>query len=270
MSTRRLTFPLVTRAATGDDTYSVTITTSGQDRMGDVVEPMGCRPDNWLKAGAPILYAHRHDELPIGRGLSLSPTANGIRMSFQFLKDDEFAQRAKNAWRQQALGAASIAFVPVEFSTLPGGRGMRVEEWDLIEVSLTATPANAECVRVLESLGLPVDDADDEVVLVLEDDDPADDIVTVSRSGLEAEIRRGVGRAVAPLVERLRALQHRQWDDNDVALILVDSPDDVVEVAGEDLAALPAGIAASCRQVVAPVVADATRRAVNALRGRVD
>ncbi len=170
MTTRHLTYPL-TRRETGDDgVHAVTITTSGVDRMDDIVVAGGARTANWEAAGRPILYAHRHDELPIGRGVGLTPRGDGIRMTFRFLEGDEFALRCQNAWRQGALGAASIGFVPVRTSPLPSGQGLRIDEWDLLEVSLTATPANPECVRTLKSLGLPTaaEGPDDEIIVLRE------------------------------------------------------------------------------------------------------
>ena len=171
MTIRHLTFPLLTTRAAGDGTHRTTITTRAPDRMGDVLEPKGARTANWERAGRPINFAHRHDELPIGRGLSLIPTADGIDMTFRFLDGDEFAERAENAWRQGALAGASVGLLPLKVSPLPSGRGLHIEEWELLEVSLTATPANPDCVATLKSLGLPVADAE-EIVLAL--DEPAD------------------------------------------------------------------------------------------------
>jgi len=210
MTKQQLTFPITARTtADGGSTYTVTVTTNDTDRMGDVVVPGGAQTSAWSAAGAPVLYGHSRNELPIGRGLRLVPTSNGIRMDFQFLQGDEFAQRCENAWRQGALGAASIGFVPLSTSPLGNG-GLLISEWDLLEVSLTPTPANPAAVRTLKALGLPV--ADDEVALVLRedrdvvlfvDDEPDNDIVCdVDRVELAALVQSTLRVEIAAMLQR--------------------------------------------------------------------
>lgn len=278
MTTRHLTFPLTTRAAKSGE-YAVTITTNDRDRMGDVLEPSGAQTANYQRAGMPLLLAHRHDQLPIGRGVSLRPTANGIDMTFRFLANDEVAQRAENAWRQGALAGASVGLLPLASEPLGKGRGLHILKWDLLEVSLTATPANPSCVATLKALGLPV--SGDEIVLPLvveralpESQDAtwpqavvtARQLLTDFLASLGDEAKQPTYTALHDVVERLTAWLERRTDGKAArgsGLVHV-NPNDVRAVVAEQLgAALRAG-------QIGDVLRTELKRAINAARGRLD
>ena len=83
--------------------------------------------DNYLKNPV-VMWAHDavgrspSGGLPIGRTTRLSKTRDGrIVADFEFLADDAFAQRVKNAWDQGFLRAASISWIPLE--SVPAGSG---------------------------------------------------------------------------------------------------------------------------------------------------
>ena len=85
--------------------------------------------------------------LPIGRTLDLTKKPNGdIVADFEFLSDDPFAQRVKNAWDQGFLKAASISWVPLESVPVEGGR-WRDTRADLLEWSIVSVPADPDALR---------------------------------------------------------------------------------------------------------------------------
>lgn len=85
--------------------------------------------------------------LPIGRTLSLTSTPGGqVVAEFEFLSDDPFAQRVKNAWDKGFLRAASVSWLPLETAPAPGG-GWRDTRADLLEWSIVSVPADPDTVR---------------------------------------------------------------------------------------------------------------------------
>ena len=65
---------------------------------------------------------------------------------FEFLSDDPFAQRVKNAWDKGFLRAASVNWIPVESAPGEGGR-WRDTRSDLLEWSIVAVPADPDALR---------------------------------------------------------------------------------------------------------------------------
>lgn len=85
--------------------------------------------------------------LPIGRTLGLSKGAGGRLMAeFEFLAQDPFAQRVKNAWDKGFLRAASVSWVPVESESDESGRRRDVTS-ELVEWSLVPVPADPDALR---------------------------------------------------------------------------------------------------------------------------
>lgn len=153
MSTAPLTKYLYATATLEDSASSdpvITISTIGADRVGDRVIPEGGQFANYLKN--PVLcWAHDHGAIPIGTvtALSVEP-GRGIKASWRWLEGDVFADRVKNAWDQGIVRASSIGFQPLTMA--PNQRGMDIEQWELLELSLCAIPMNPETVRCLKSL----------------------------------------------------------------------------------------------------------------------
>ena len=86
--------------------------------------------------------------LPIGRTLKLTKTSSGrVVADFEFLIEDSFAQRVKNAWDKGFLQAASISWVPVEGEPVDGGR-WRDTRSELLEWSIVAVPADPDALKV--------------------------------------------------------------------------------------------------------------------------
>ena len=135
----------------GEDLYSVTIFANELSRDGMSVDLDGMDFSNYEKNPV-VLYAHDHvgrtesGGLPIGRTMRLARTGNGhIRADFEFLAEDSFAERVRNAWERGFLRGASIGWRPVE--TRPFGRGARAVRSELLEWSIVAVPADPDALR---------------------------------------------------------------------------------------------------------------------------
>jgi hypothetical protein len=137
---------------------SIVITSNALDYQGDIVEPDGLDASNYLRAGGPVLLFHDSQSLPVGTCTSLTRVGGKIRATWKWLTGDARADAARNAFQQGALGGASIGFSPKEpyaetMEMLADGGVRWLKTW-LHEFSLTTTPANAECVKILKGLGL--------------------------------------------------------------------------------------------------------------------
>jgi hypothetical protein len=69
---------------------------------------------------------------------------------FEFLAEDPFAQRVKNAWDKGFLRAASISWLPMESAPAKSGR-WRDTKSELLEWSLVAVPADPDALREAHS-----------------------------------------------------------------------------------------------------------------------
>ena len=146
-------FMLMTRGTPSGADASITITTPAEDRMGDVVVPEGGDFSDYNKNPV-MLFAHDHYSIPIGRTVRLRVVpGEGIRADFNWLKDDPFADRVRNAFEQNVLNAASIGFLPTKWEPY-GKDGFRFTSWKLLEWSIVPVPANPEAVRTLKAFGL--------------------------------------------------------------------------------------------------------------------
>jgi HK97 family phage prohead protease len=124
-----------------------------EDRDHDRVNPRGADLSAFSRNG-PLLWAHRHSDLPIGRVTAVWVDANdNLRAKWRWLENDEFASRVRNAWDQNVVNAASIGFLPVTKSVNSFG-GFDYHTWQLLEISLCSVPSNPAAVRTLKSLGL--------------------------------------------------------------------------------------------------------------------
>jgi len=152
-------FPITERGVSADGVASVMITTGDVDREGDRIQAEGMSTEHYLRAGGPVFWAHDVKAIPVGktRALTLLP-GRGIRASFTWLEGDDFSARVKNAWDQGILGAASVGFRVLE-SVPNGAGGYDILRSELIEWSITGTPANPFATRTLKALGLVRGDA---------------------------------------------------------------------------------------------------------------
>ena len=65
---------------------------------------------------------------------------------FEFLEDDPFAQRIRNAWDKGFLRAASISWLPIESMPAKSG-GARDVRAELLEWSIVSVPSDPDALR---------------------------------------------------------------------------------------------------------------------------
>ena len=129
-------------------------------RQPPEIDLAGISTENYFKNPV-VMWAHDvtgrspSGGLPIGRTLALDwKSGRGLVADFEFLSDDPFAQRVRNAWDKGFLRAASISWIPLESRPSEDG-GRRDTRADLLEWSIVSVPADPEALR--DSHGLMLD-----------------------------------------------------------------------------------------------------------------
>ena len=151
-SVRSLPMDIVRTRALGKNRYEATIAANEKVRQPPDLDFEGLSTENYLRNPV-VMWAHDSmgrspsGGLPIGRTLKLNRSHDGqIVAEFEFLDDDPFAQRVKNAWDKGFLRAASISWIPVESVPIGDGR-WRDTRSDLLEWSIVSVPADPEALR---------------------------------------------------------------------------------------------------------------------------
>ena len=143
---------IVERRELGDNLYRVTVAANESIRQPPELDFGGLSTENYAKNPV-VMWAHDlvgHSPsagLPIGRTLKVTKAANGrVIADFEFLNEDPFAQRVKNAWDKGFLRAASISWLPLEGKPSKGGQ-WRDTRSDLLEWSIVAVPADPDALK---------------------------------------------------------------------------------------------------------------------------
>ncbi len=169
------------------------VTTADRDRDDDRLMPEGADLTAFRKNPA-LLWGHDYSELPIGTVERITADANrGLRARWRWLEGDARAERVKNAWSQGVVRAASIGFIPKQSQPNDFG-GRDYTQWELLEVSLVAIPANPHATRVLKSLGL-LEDPRKDLFLELKEEGEMFDVDLNQVRTLVKEAIRGAIRA---------------------------------------------------------------------------
>ena len=149
---RSMYMDILENRALDGDTYRVTIAANEKVRQPPELEFGGLSTDNYSKNPV-VMWAHDavgrspSGGLPIGRTLSLFKTPDGrIVADFEFLGDDPFAQRVRNAWDNGFLRAASVCWIPLESTPVSAG-ARKDSRSDLLEWSIVSIPADPEALR---------------------------------------------------------------------------------------------------------------------------
>ena len=149
---RSMGMEIVRREAVDARRRSVVIAANERARTAPEIDLAGLQFDNYRRNPV-VMWAHDSTGrspsggLPIGRTLSISRADDGgIVAEFEFLEDDPFAQRIRNAWDRGFLQAASISWLPVETRPADGG-GIRDVRAELLEWSIVSVPADPDALR---------------------------------------------------------------------------------------------------------------------------
>ena len=141
------------RASLGDNLYRITIAANVKARNSPYqLAISGIDLENYMK-NPTVLWAHDSmgktpsAGLPVARTLRLTrPSRNKLVADFEFLSDDPFAQRVKNAWDKDFLRAASVSWSPTETEPVDGGEFLDTKS-ELLEWSIVAVPADPDALR---------------------------------------------------------------------------------------------------------------------------
>ena len=147
---------IVERRALEGNFYRVTIAANERVRQPPELDFGGLSTEGYLRNPV-VMWAHdisgrsESGGLPIGRTRELTRDGAGrLVADFEFLSEDAFAQRVKNAWDKGFLRAASISWMPVEDGPSEGGQ-WRDTKSDLLEWSIVAVPADPDALRESQS-----------------------------------------------------------------------------------------------------------------------
>ena len=147
---------IVERRALEGNFYRVTIAANERVRQPPELDFGGLSTERYLRNPV-VMWAHdisgrsESGGLPIGRTRELTRDGAGrLVADFEFLSEDAFAQRVKNAWDKGFLRAASISWMPVEGGPSEGGQ-WRDTRSDLLEWSIVAVPADPDALRESQS-----------------------------------------------------------------------------------------------------------------------
>ena len=147
---------IVERRALEGNLYRVTIAANERVRQPPELDFGGLSTEGYLRNPV-VMWAHdisgrsESGGLPIGRTRELTRDGVGrLVADFEFLSEDAFAQRVKNAWDKGFLRAASISWMPIEGGPSEGGQWPDTRS-DLLEWSIVAVPADPDALRESQS-----------------------------------------------------------------------------------------------------------------------
>ena len=190
--TRTASAAIIGGAAIDTNRYRVTIAANEQARQPPQLDFDGLSLDNYM-LNPVVMWAHDvtgrspAGGLPVGRTLHVAKSPEGrLVAEFEFLDDDPFAMRVKNAWDKGFLRAASISWLPLETAPMRDG-DIRDTRSDLLEWSIVPVPSDPEALRQSH-------------LRMLEDflgaNERRDDIAAVRER--VAAVKRSLGTAVSP------------------------------------------------------------------------
>ena len=143
-----------------DRTLRFTISTGAIDRDMDQVDVAGWDLSNYAKNPV-VLWAHRADELPIGKAIDIGSDGNRLFSAVRFLPDkqygaaSDFAAIVHGLAKDGFLSATSVGFRPIkwDFSEDPERSGatdyfpgIDFHTQELVELSLVSVPSNPEAL----------------------------------------------------------------------------------------------------------------------------
>ena len=245
----------------GENAYAVTIFANEVARDPVELKFDGLQTENYNNNPV-VLWSHNSPGvtaasggIPIAKTTALySAGPRSIRASFEFLDNDPFVARVKNAWDQGFIRAASIAWYPLEYEAKADGTGWIDYKSDLLEWSLVPVPADPGALREAHARMIDAVVADPEASI------PAEALLTVVRSHLSIEPSEDEDDELLDhLREVLRELMAGPEFDARVRAILAE------EITS--LEAIPAGVEASATSEAARSLLDLARETRETLTG---
>jgi len=158
LTDKRLADSLMKVSGIDHDERSVTaiISSNSVDRDNEVLLPKGVRLDNYLKNPV-VPWSHQTSEPPVGKAVWVKKGHKQITAKVKFAETD----RAEEVWqlfKGGFLSAFSVGFMPLKYHTPtpdevksnPDWSGVRTifDEWELLEFSPVAVPANPDALSL--------------------------------------------------------------------------------------------------------------------------
>lgn len=120
-----------------------------EDRAGDVIKAEGWDLENY-RQNPVVLWAHRHDLLPIGKSVDIWVENGALFAAIEFAGTD-FAQQIKELFEGGFLRGVSVGFRALKVTPKSGsnGRGQRgtvFERQELLEISAAPVPMHPDAL----------------------------------------------------------------------------------------------------------------------------
>lgn len=150
----------------GERTVRFQISNEVTDRDGDILIANGCDFGNYLKNPL-FLPFHKADCFPLGKVVSIFIENNAVYADVYFPTVDELSTDPSNAsekaklvdftyhcYKTGMLNAVSVGFIIKKAEPNDETDGLKVLEWELLEFSAVAIPANQEALaQAVKSFG---------------------------------------------------------------------------------------------------------------------
>ena len=130
------------------------ISTIDPDRAGDVVVPTGVRNVEEYLLNPVVLWAHQRAMPPVGTCLALDVQPGRVVAVTKFAAGVPLAEDVFRLYAQGVLRGWSVGLLPRRAVPQRGGRGLRIEAWDLLEYSAVPVPENPEALTLAVEKGL--------------------------------------------------------------------------------------------------------------------
>jgi len=129
-------------SVSSDDGKSITFRASieSEDRAGDVIKAEGWELGNY-KQNPVVLWAHRHDLLPIGKSIDIWVENGSLFATIEFAQT-EFAQQVQKLFEGGFLRGVSVGFRALKVAQRGNAtkRGTVFERQELLEISAAPVP----------------------------------------------------------------------------------------------------------------------------------
>jgi hypothetical protein len=137
-------------------TVTAVISSALPDRAGDVVVPSGLRNAEEFLLNPVVLWAHQRTLPPVGTCVALDIQPDRLVAVTKFAEGVPLADDVFRLYEQGVLRGWSVGLLPyrVRPRQTRSGRGVRIDEWDLLEYSAVPVPENPEALTLAVEKGL--------------------------------------------------------------------------------------------------------------------
>jgi hypothetical protein len=140
----------------GARTVTAVISTAVPDRAGDVVVSAGLKNREEFLLNPVVLWAHQRTMPPVGTCVSLDVQPTRVVAVTKFAAGVPLADDVFRLYEQGVLRGWSVGLLPRRAAPR-GTRGVRIDEWDLLEYSAVPVPENPEALTLAVEKGLVSD-----------------------------------------------------------------------------------------------------------------